>query len=258
LTQIKEQNQVKVRRRVRYYSISCAQSTCIIEYKWKTKDRKFLKLVPFINNFGGKAVKITGYVYFVIGSLLMYISMFYYESFLYITNEFLYIIIILLICITFIILIEAGMSLPSLVEYVRSTKCKNCSREYAYEEIEEPDVKEVSTQNSYIVTITRHWKCKYCGFIDSSESPENVKTCKGEKKEPKQIECENCGLTKIRPEYKNPDIKKEELPSKTITTAIRYYKCGYCGRINIEVEKKTVRGRNPSGISKSTGDDPRL
>lgn len=230
--------------------MKCIQAACKIEYKGKTKGRRFLKLVPFINTFGETAVKIIGQVYFIIGFILMYISIFYYK--------FINPVTILLLCFVFIVLIESGTSLPFLEEYVRATKCKNCSREYAYEEIEDPDVKEVSTEDSYTVSITRHWKCKYCGYIDSSESPENIKTCKGEKKKPKQIECENCGFTETCPEYRDPDIKKEKLAGKTITTIIRYYRCGHCGHINIEVEKKTASHGYPPGVSKSTGDDPRL
>ena len=95
--------------------------------------------------------------------------------------------------INLFICLLTGMGKLSDEEYVEAPKCKKCNMEYAYEEREEPDVKEVSTEDSYTLTITRYWKCKYCGHIDSSESSENIIAYKEEKGIPKEIECEKCG-----------------------------------------------------------------
>lgn len=132
----------------------------------------------------------------------------------------------------------SGFSLTHDVAYVKATNCKKCHSNYAYEEREEPDIKESSTEDSYTVTITRYWKCKYCGYIDSSESSENIKCYKGKKEKPKEIKCEKCGKTGTSSECRDPDVKEKSSPmSEVTTTTIRYYKCKYCGSLNTTEER---------------------
>ncbi len=127
----------------------------------------------------------------------------------------------------------------------------------AYEEREKPDVREESTDSLYTVTITRFWKCKYCGYLDSSESSENIKCFKVKKKKPIEMTCEECGKTSLSSECRNPDMKKEYFPGGS-TTEIRYYKCNYCGHLNIQVEKTNLNYVEPLASSKIKGKDPRL
>lgn len=158
------------------------------------------------------------------------------------------------VCLSFFIV---GLGLFSYVKYVKATRCKICNKNYAYEETANPDVREVSTENSYTVAITRYWKCKRCGYIDSDESPEDIVTRKGKIKKPKRIICEKCGKSGIYPEYKTPDIKCVDDYSGQTFTTIRYYKCEYCRHINLAVEKNYCYGEYNSSCERK-GSDPRL
>lgn len=54
-----------------------------------------------------------------------------------------------------------------LIHY-SNTKCQNCNREFAYEELGTPQVREVQTADGYIKqTTTRQYKCKYCGDVQT-------------------------------------------------------------------------------------------
>ena len=225
------------------YSIEWIQKTCTIEYKGKMKDRGILKWVPFINTLGKTAVQITAWSSVILSVCIFFIVLPTLPENLY---------LMLLIGFVFLSFFIVGLGLFSYVKYVKATRCKICNKNYAYEETANPDVREVSTENSYTVAITRYWKCKRCGYIDSDESPEDIVTRKGKIKKPKRIICEKCGKSGIYPEYKTPDIKSNE----SIFTRIRYYKCEYCRHINIEVEE-AYSGEDSSGWE-NKGSDPRL
>ena len=231
------------------YSIKCVQNVCTIEYKGKTKDRTLLEFVPLIGTFGENAVKITEWLSFIIGSVGIAIVIYDFETGSVKKSDIGFdSLVITLFCFHFLFY---GMTLPRYSRYVKLTKCRLCHRNYAYKEIKDPDIREVSTEDSYIVKITRYWKCKYCGNIDSTESSEDIRTCKEKKEKPKEINCENCGKTGIWPEYRSPDEKYHELRA----TRIRYYKCEYCGYINITVENGYS---SEYGYLWSKGSDPRL
>lgn len=224
------------------YLIEWIQKTCIIQYKGSAKDRVILKFVPFINTFGGTAVQITAWSSIIIGFFGISVIPEYLTENLYIFLPG----IALSFCICVI-----GIHLFSYAKYVRDTRCKKCCKNYAYVEIENPDIREVSTEELYKVTITRYWKCRYCGYIDRTESPEDLVTRKGKMKKPKRVLCEKCGKSRIYPEYKKPDIKSDG----SVFIEIRYYICEYCKYVNIEVEK-TLSGEGSS--SESKGSDPRF
>jgi DNA-directed RNA polymerase subunit M/transcription elongation factor TFIIS len=222
------------------YSIKWFGKNCTIEYKGEIKDRGFLKWVPFISILGETAVRITAWSSVIIGFFGIYI----------LPQGLSDVLFILLGCLLFCVF-YCGMFLFPYTNYIKATKCKKCHKVYAYEEMENPDIKEVSTEDTYTVTITRHWKCKYCGYIDNTESPENIDTHKGKKKKPKRIFCEKCGKSGVYPEYKTPDVRSDEFAF----TRIRFYKCEQCKYINIAVEEAS-RGENSTWESK--GSDPRL
>ena len=68
-----------------------------------------------------------------------------------------------------------GIQLIVVIDYYKSTKCKKCGEDFAYEESENPIV-----QDSNVVpngdkigvwrTIYRTYQCKYCGYVDERES----------------------------------------------------------------------------------------
>ncbi|KKH99098.1 hypothetical protein EO95_17130 [Methanosarcina sp. 1.H.T.1A.1] len=206
------------------YSMECLQETRIAVYKGKMVDRRILNWVPFINTFGGAATRIIGMLGIIIGIIIASGSVFLLEI-----NWFLY----PLGLIVGMLLIGAGVSLTCNIEYAEATKCKKCHKNYAYEEREEPDIKELSNANSFKVTTTRYWKCKHCGYIDSSESPAGTLSYKGTKGMPREIECEKCGKTGLSFECRDPDTKE----IRGVPTIRRYYKCKYCGNISTtEVE----------------------
>jgi len=223
------------------YSIKCVQNVCKIEYKGKIKDRKLLKFVPLIGTFGETAVQITGRLSVIVGFFGVLLFDEYRPDIGLIPTS------VIMLC--FIALLHYGIKLLSYSKYVKASRCKSCHRNYAYKETEHPDIREISTENSYNVLITRYWKCKHCGFIDRTESSENIWTRKGKKREPKKITCGNCGKTKITSEFKDPDKKFNEYRA----IRIRYYRCEYCGHINIIAENGYEGEYCTSWIRKENG-----
>jgi hypothetical protein len=236
LIAIEEKLQKKNEEEIEDYSIECTQKIYTTTCKGKIKSRRTLKWIPSIETYGEAAVHIAGGLILIIAfclvplALLSLIGSFFEEWVLYPLFFSLYIV--------FMLFLLSGAGILSHEEYVKATKCKKCHREYASEEREEPDIKEVSTEDSYTVTITRYWKCKYCGHRDSSKSSENIKAYKGEKKKPEKIKCVKCGRQGISPECRNPDIKMEEFTGAANFITTRYYRCKYCRHVNTKVEKE--------------------
>ncbi|KKG14171.1 hypothetical protein EO98_09375 [Methanosarcina sp. 2.H.T.1A.6] len=232
---IEEKLQTKNEGETEDYSTDCTQKIYTTTYKGKIKSRRTLKWIPSIETYGEAAVHIAGGLRLIIAfclvplALLFLIGSFFEEWILYL--------LFFPSFIVFMLLLLSGMGILSDEKYVEATKCKKCHREYAYEEREEPDIKELSTEDSYTVTITRYWKCKYCGHRDSSKSSENIKAYKGEKKKPEKIKCEKCRRQEISPECRNPDIKVENFTASATLITTRYYRCKYCRHVNIKVER---------------------
>lgn len=210
-------------------------------YKGEKRDRKTLNQVPFIKDYGKKAVQTTGWLGIFLGLAIVIapiIALDYLISLNF--EEGAYYLIFSIGSYGGIGVCSIGSSLLCKVRYVEATRCKRCHKNYAYEEREKPDVKEVSTEGSYIVSITRHWRCKQCGYIDSSESPEKIKTYKGLKaikRATRKVKCEKCGRAGFNFEYKKPDVKEDSFGTKTVQTTTRYYKCNSCGNLNITEEE---------------------
>jgi hypothetical protein len=234
------------------YSIEWFGNTCIIRYKGEIYNRALFKGIPFIDYLGWIAVLFAGIIYIVLGICSMPVVLWITYHALNINFLLGFILSVLFLIPTGLILIGFGSFLS--IPYIKNTTCKKCHKKYAYEERKEPDVKEVSTEKSYKVTITRYWKCKYCGNIDISESPETVRCYKVRKGRKVEIKCEKCSRTGILPECRRPDAKVVDYMA---TTDIRYYRCEGCGHINIAVQKG-LSSMDGTISYESRGSDPRL
>ncbi len=125
------------------------------------------------------------------------------------------------------------------LEYLESSHCNKCGRDFACEESKAPEIRERSTPKAYRITVISYWKCKYCGYENIRERPAGIKAWKkgfafllGPGKLP--VPCQKCGKEKAYREFRKPDIKKL---SNTIQTITSYYKCRYCGHIEVKVEE---------------------
>lgn len=135
-----------------------------------------------------------------------------------------------------------AQGVAKVIEYHRDLLCRFCGKRFACEEIKEPTINEISTDNEYTVTVTRHWKCKFCGRVDIREGPENITARKGDYQSrylQKRIRCENCWEKSVTEEFKKPDVRVQG--DKRITR--NYYRCNNCGYIDIrEKEEKIYNG----------------
>lgn len=138
-----------------------------------------------------------------------------------------------------------SLSIQNSLEYYQDTFCRECGKKLACEEIGEPVMRETSSFGDYTLTVKRHWKCRYCGTVETRESPENILAEQGEMlpaSSLKVIECKKCSEKGTVVETKKPDIK--EIGKHRLTR--RYYKCTVCGHEYIheseEVSCKTHAG----------------
>ncbi|AAM06204.1 TPA: hypothetical protein HA338_04340 [Methanosarcina acetivorans] len=132
-----------------------------------------------------------------------------------------------------------SLFIQHVLEYHRDTFCRKCGKKLACEEIGEPVLKETSDHGDYTLTVTRYWKCRYCGNIDTREGPEGIYIKKGEMRpiiHLKSFECKKCGGIGTVKEFKRPDIK--EIGNKRIIR--RYYKCTLCGHEDIIESEETI------------------
>ncbi len=229
--------------------------TCVIRYKGEIYNRISFEKLPFIGNLGWVAVLFAGIIYIVLGICSQVVFMLIVTYAMDKINLLLGSLLSILFLIP-IVLFFGGASLLGDIFYVKNTTCKKCHKKCAYEEREIPDIKEISTENLYKVTITRYWKCKHCGNIDTSEGREKIIYCnKGRKGRKVKIKCEKCGKTRILPECRKPDAKVYD----SVLTEIRYYRCQDCGHINMAVDKNYGSRVDAEVIRwESGGSDPRL
>jgi hypothetical protein len=243
------------------YSIKCEQNVCVIRYKGKIRYRKPFQWVPLVNSFGEYAIRFFGILEIILGIIgvrIFFIVLGEMPEDLKGLKEYLVCAVVFLSFFVPLYLVLDGISAQSNATFVRFLKCKRCGRKNAYEEREKPDIREDSTENLYTISITRYWKCKYCGYLDSSESSENIKCFKIKKKKPIEMTCEKCGKTSLSSECRNPDMKREDYIVGSDSTEIRYYKCNYCGHLNIETKKIHLNYPEPIANSETKGKDPRL
>lgn len=127
-----------------------------------------------------------------------------------------------------------GKFLENLDKYCQDTSCKRCSKDFACDESKKPEIKEISTFEDYVITITRFWKCKYCGNEASKTDIMNIHKYKGEKTKLPEEACKKCGYNSAMSEYKRPDIKE----IKYTDTIIRHYKCRHCSHREIMINEE--------------------
>lgn len=139
-----------------------------------------------------------------------------------------------------------SLCIQNVLEYHKDTFCEKCGNKLACEEVGEPVMKETSNFSGYTLTVTRHWKCRYCGNVDTREGSENIFADKGEMLPAvylKGIECSKCSGLSTVVEFKKPDIK--EIGNKRTTR--RYYKCTLCGYEDINESEETISRSTHAG-----------
>jgi DNA-directed RNA polymerase subunit RPC12/RpoP len=222
-----------------YKNISCEQvlNTYIFTGAVELKKHRFKKASIFlINFFDEKALEIMNKTFFL---LCIIISLVTIANFLGNDSpDWFYILCIISSLIPLII----SLFIKNVLEYHHDTFCKKCGKKLACEEIGDPVMKETSSFGDYSLTVTRHWKCRYCGDMEIRESPENIFAEQGEMLPEfslKNIECKKCSETGTVVELKKPDIK--EIGKRRLTR--RYYKCTVCGHEHINESEEIVNRR---------------
>ncbi|HII01966.1 TPA: hypothetical protein HA351_10080 [Methanosarcinaceae archaeon] len=144
-----------------------SKDTIIVTYKGEPKKLGRLETVA-IESIKYLGCWISGLLYLFLGLIFFIIGYHSKSNFLQCLS--------LLGMFFFILALEVSNS----VSYFKSRKCKNCGREFAYDEIGEPEITEISTLEDYSVKVYRCYKCRYCGYDDVVESPHEYWTKKGE------------------------------------------------------------------------------
>jgi hypothetical protein len=80
-----------------------------------------------------------------------------------------------LLILSFVFL-ALGAILFSAIQYHASSQCKECNKEYAYEEVGTPTVKEIKTSEGIRKITTRTYKCKFCGDEDVRKDSDLIET----------------------------------------------------------------------------------
>ncbi len=137
----------------------------------------YKKIAPYlIGRFGKKRIGLTGAASFIIGLFGMFtgmnsatqnIKVFFYLP----TVPYAY--MMPLIILSIVVLIFGGL-LVAVVQYHTDTQCNNCNREYAYEEVGTPTVREVKTFDGPRQITTRTYKCRFCDDVDVRTESELV------------------------------------------------------------------------------------
>jgi hypothetical protein len=227
-----------------YKNISCEQvlNTYIFTGAVEFKKHRFKKASIFlINVFNEKALEVMNKIFFLLCIIIsLIISLITIANFSgNDSSDWFYILGIISSLIPLII----SLSIQNALEYHHDSFCKKCGKKLACEEIGDPVMKETSSYGDYSLTVTRHWKCRYCGDVDIRESPENIFAEQGEMLPAfslKSIECKKCSETGTVVELKKPDIK--EIGKLRLTR--RYYKCTVCGHEHINESEEIVNRRN--------------
>lgn len=235
------------------YSIEWFENTCIIRYKGEIYNRVLFEGLPFISYLGWVAVLFAGILSIVLGFCTFFIILFKMTYLQEINDLFGFLVTIILSLIPTALFL-GGRSYFRDILYVKSITCKRCHKKCAYEETEAPDIKEVSTEDSYEVTITRYWKCKHCRFICISEGQEKMKCYKEWEGRKAEIKCEKCRKKRILPECRKPDVKVYD----SAATKTSYYRCEYCGHINVSIKRGSVSMEDGTITYGNAEGNPRL
>jgi len=71
-------------------------------------------------------------------------------------------------------LLVIGILLISVLAYHSATRCENCKKEFAYDEIRDPKIEQIKTLEGTRIKTTRYYKCKFCGHEDTAVSKRTV------------------------------------------------------------------------------------
>jgi len=238
------------------YTLDVDTETLYITYRGKINSFLFKNKVFYLIKLLGKEkihaaanvfIPLSGFILLLLFflSLLIPVSFLsiliplplFFENHLGILNDFPgYLVVWVLFGLFAITIISSyiGVFLEKLDIYCKDTFCNRCGKDFAYEESKKPEIKEMSTFEDYIITITRFWKCKYCGNEDSKTNMLNINKYKGEKSKLPEEKCKKCGYKSVMSEYKRPDIKEV----KYTDTIIRHYKCRHCGYHEIMINEE--------------------
>jgi hypothetical protein len=183
-----------------------------------------------INRFGLKKISTVRKISIILAMTSFILSLFY------LFQEFWSLAVIMFLA--GMIFISICEDLTEVKNYYIISKCKNCGRDFAYEEIKKPLIKKVSTYDSYEETETRYFKCKYCNdedlktksLLKSSKSRRRRDPTKGKT-------CKKCGKEYALIEYRYPDTHLESL---YIARTIRHYKCKSCGYMEISIKDEAT------------------
>lgn len=147
-------------------------------YPVSRDDVTFYKnIAPYlIGRFGKKRLGLTGVASFIIGlfgiftgmnSATQNIKMFFYLPMVP------YAYIMPLIILSIVVLIF-GALLVAVVQYHTNTQCHKCKRDYAYEEVGTPTMREVKTFDGPRQITTRTYQCRFCDDVDVRTESELV------------------------------------------------------------------------------------
>ncbi len=150
-----------------------------VNYEVDKEDTTFLKNIsPYlIGRFGKKKIGLGGaisLIFGVIGILTGFNSVPNVKMYPYlpsIPNPYANSILILSF-----VLLAFGVILFSALQYHASSQCNRCNKEYAYEEVGTPSVKEIKTSEGVRKITTRTYKCKFCGDEDVRKDSEVIET----------------------------------------------------------------------------------
>lgn len=222
-----------------YRSTSCEHvlNTYIFTGTVELKKPRFKKTSLFlINTFDEEALEVISNAFFFFYIIISLITIFIYLVSR--TANWYYILSLLFLLVPLMV----SLLIQNVLEYYHDTFCKVCGKKLACEEIGEPIMTETSSFGDYSLTVTRHWKCKYCSNIDVREGKEDIFAEQGEMlpaNSLKVIECKKCRETGSLVEIKKPDIK--EIGTRRLTR--RYYKCATCGHEDINESEEVVNHR---------------
>lgn len=135
-----------------------------------------------------------------------------------------------------IVFLYIESQLRQVNELYKDSKCKKCGKDFAYNEFQEPLIKEVSTHDKYKITMTRYWRCKYCGDDNPVGESLYYRQSKGKINSREVRVCKICENRDSMREYRTPDIKEKNDDEITI----RHYKCSHCGYYEITIKEKSL------------------
>lgn len=206
-----------------------------LRYSPESKD----EAIHLVNELGAERIqkRVSLFSKLLIGSILLFLFLTVYPVFFPIKSE------IFLSWGKFITLISEisflymfGCSNVTM-NYYKDSRCEKCGKYFVFEEFKAPLLKEISKTNAYILTLTKYWHCKSCGYEDIKVESQRIDHHHGRKQHgPEEDKCEECGKEHAIEEYRKIDIVNSFIRKK-----IRYFRCKYCGYHEIRLIKKILK-----------------